>query len=155
MRASSFALLILLFLDCTFITICCKSTASENPPDFSACLMIQKWYCEGQLRNLTAGLSYDFYRELKNNGPALCKHIVINYLLSSDPIFSVGSSDFFLEQDIILTLSQGQTSSATMSLTIPTWVNKGQKYWVGMLITSSSCTNTCSPSSGWEVTINN
>ena len=128
-------------------------TVSCTTPPNTACLWIPNWHLENPHdgHNVTCGQTYTFHREIANDGPSDVNDIKVRYYLSTDN--TITTSDTYLGVEENLNLANGGRSYTTVDLPIPSGLNDGQTYYVGILISSSSCTNTCTPSGAWNVTI--
>jgi hypothetical protein len=125
-----------------------EKTVNSNP---IACLKITSFQQSGGLKSANAGGSYTFNREIKNDGPSDAKDVTLGYYLSTDD--KITTSDTPLNVDDKLDLPSGTCNTKNVDIKIPASAVPGTKYYIGVLVTSSSCTNNCPDFKSCEITI--
>lgn len=107
----------------------------------TACIKIVSFQQTTGLKTLKASQSYTFTREVKNEGPSDAKDVTLGYYLSTDD--KITSSDTLLNVEDKVDLSSGANNVKNVIIKIPASVTIGNKYYIGILVKSSSCTNNC------------
>lgn len=119
-------------------------------------IWIPNWHCEGpphDTKYVSAGKTYKFHREVRNEGPNSCSELVLKYYWSEDGI--VDGSDKFLEEEIISLKITNNWNFVNLS--IPSNAVPGRKYWIGFTVNPKDCQleqfEQEKPYSAWEVGI--
>lgn len=128
---------------------CDEEKATNSNP--IACLQITSFQPSVTLKSVNAGQSYTFFREVKNDGPSNADEVTLGYYLSTDE--KISSEDTSLNIEDKFDLTSGASNSKNVDIKIPSSVAPGTKYYIGVLVASSSCTNNCTNYKSYQLTI--